>query len=190
MSKKKNLKPTGNWLNFNCIKESDADYFFNEKLGDVNNPCYRLVLSHAFCKYLDENYFKMKNIGYDEIENRMNLLKKYYGNIEQAKESFYWKHFIEIIPIPGADSQSDKGCVFVDRTGGTFPLVMYPPRQGKGLRSHAFGYAIRDFADRWGDILYEQKEQFHGVDPVKDWMSFKKQIIGLFKYPEKNHEAA
>jgi len=80
--------------------------------------CYRLVICHAL--------YNLIKIGQKSDNTELEeLLKKMKHSLEST-QPFYEKSFLEMYPFEMEDPIKDKGVIIIDRSGGCFPLVLYP----------------------------------------------------------------
>lgn len=197
-------RKSGDWLNLDILHSSDRKDFFNPYCkGQEDWPCYRLIITKAFSNLAQSIYIPgtlgMEGSIFDRhLENLKTYLKEFKkdndfkDNPQELNQSkllkiYYLGDFLELFPIVVENRRCEtsgkysRGLVLVDRSGGTFPLILYSgfKKDGKkvGDRLTAFYLA--------SEFLWENRKTVHRIimsnEFGKNWDKIREQMNESFK---------
>jgi hypothetical protein len=162
---------------FHC----DPKFARHPKLPD--EPCYRLIICHALFEYYKNNDWKD-----DSLKDKLAELAGCYSlSVSENNCIYYLKEYLEIYKYKFKNSQY--GYNLVDKSGGIYPLILYPyPNSsfsGELAKERAKGFraAIDDVAS------HKKEKVLLAFKNHKEWDNLQLELNKIF-HDEKKEKAA
>ena len=192
-------------MDLDIFTSGNKELFFNPDIdGGRDWPCYKLIVIHSLCGYAinyNEESYGLGGVKRQRFIDMLTSLDKYLERIckdnnfveRPSKVSpykleivFYHESFIELFPTIVECRKGETaglysvGCTLVDRSKGTFPLVLYPgylvKGEKKGDRLTAFKMAVKD--------ILMNAEKIHGIvmknSYGRNWSGVRTDFLELF----------